>query len=63
MADDPVKSSEDSREGRAGPQLSKKTLSLPIPTHEQQQYLMTFVRDETDRDDRDIIVGKRHKTG
>lgn len=63
MADDPVKSSDNEREERSGPQLSKKTLSLPIPTQEQQQYLMTFVRDDDDGDDRGIIVGKKHKTG
>lgn len=63
MADDPVKSSHDELEERSAPQLSKKTLSLPIPTIEQQQYLMTLVRDVNDRDDRGIIVGKKHKTG
>lgn len=63
MADDPVKSSDNERTERPALQLSKKTLSLPIPTPEQQQYLMTFVRDVNDRDDRGIVVGKKHKTG
>jgi len=63
MADDPVKSSDNDRDQRSASQLSKKTLSLPIPTPEQQQYLMGFVRDVNDRDDRGIIIGKRHKTG
>lgn len=63
MADDPVKSSDNEREERSSTQLSKKTLSLPIPTEEQQKYLMMLARDADDGNDRGIIVGKRHKTG